>query len=367
MDHVNYTIDQIDLHWGKMPVDLHFSYGAVNEFAFTIVRLRAGDVEGTGEVMVTPDESILHKVEALLGRDARQLDSLLPTAATSDLERIFFEGVSIALYDLVGLVCGLPMHSLLGGKTRGTVILMPCTFPTSPQDAQDSARRFFDQGYTRLKVKLIGDLQEDRARVAAIRSVAPPQLVLQGDANEGYQTLESATQAVISLGEAGLNLFEDPLRGNVDDYRQLCQACRDSPAMVMVDALARRTSDLAQVLAAQAADIINIHPDQPGSLSKVIHHARMIQAFGVPVTIGGTGYTAVGAAAYQHVTSVVHDHGPCGEMGGFFDHHMPVNLVEQTLPMHDGAVTIPDTPGHGVNLDMQALAKLQTGYKKFQH
>ncbi len=356
-------IDRIDLHWGHVPVDLHFSYGHVQQFAFTIFRLGAEGHEGVGEVLLQPESSWLKRIDDLVGLDPRRLDALLPADTTSDGDRIFQEGLSIALHDLVGQISGLPLHALLGGKRRDQVPLMPCVFPTSAQDAGQAAELFLGQGFKHLKVKLVGNLDEDRARTEAIRAVAPEDLVLQGDANEGYETLDTATQAVKALGDAGLDLFEDPLKGDVPSYRRLREACDGSRAKVMVDALARRTADLVQVLRQNAADVINIHPDQPGSLSRVMEHARIVQAFGVPVSIGGTGYTAVGTAAYQHLTSVVSAEGSCGELGGAFDHHMPQHLVTEQLLMKDGAVSIPDTPGLGVRLDTEALSRYEEGHR----
>ena len=357
----SYRIDRIDLHWGQVPVDLVFSYGAVATFSFTIVRLGSADGEGIGEVLVEPNEFARSFLPSLLGADSRRLDALLP-ATQSDYDRIFCEAVSIALYDLVGRVSSLPLYALLGGKKRDVLPLMPCIFPTDAQDAGAKARRFFDLGHTFLKLKLIGDLAEDVARVAAVRSVAPAGAVLQGDANCGYKTVPEARDAVRQIGDAGLDIFEDPLAGGVDEYLSLRGA---GGAKVMVDALSRRTDDLVDVLRRGAADVIGIHPDQPGSMSKAMHHVRLAESFGVPVVIGGTGYVGVGSAAYQHLTAAATAEGPCGELGGAFDHGMPHGVVKRPLPMAGGSLTLPDTPGMGVDLDPDALADLQVGHQSW--
>ena len=91
----------------------------------------------------------------------------------------------------------------------------------------------------------------------------------------------------------------------------------------------------------------------------------MAQSFGVPVVIGGTGYASVGSAAYQHLTAAAVDDGPCGELGGFFDHGMPRNLVRQTLRVEDGSVEIPDGPGLGVALDEDAVAEFEEGQRQW--
>ena len=357
-----YCIERIRLFWGQMPVRVSFSYGTEKHFNFMLVCLGAGAAEGIGEVLVPPNDFIRHFLPSLLGRDARRLDALLPETS-NDYELIVCEAVSMALYDLVGRISNLPLHVLLGGAGEDRVPLMPCIFPNSAEEAKERAQFFFSQGYRHLKTKLTGNLEEDRARVQAIRSVAPLHAVLQGDANEGYKTLPEACQAVDELGAAGLDFFEDPLKGGVEDYRVLRARCHG--AKIMVDVLARRTEDLLAVLRAGAADAINIHPDQAGSLSRVVQHAMLARSFGTPVIIGGTGYTAVGTAAYQHLTAVATPGGICGELGGVLDHDMPNSLVKQSLQMRDGAVILPDRPGTGVEIDEEALVERIKGQQKW--
>ena len=349
-----FTIDRIQLYCGQMPVRLVFSYGKMDTFPFSIVRLHAGGAEGIGEVVVGANQFLEDLLARLVGADVRRLDALLP-ATDNDHDRIVCEAVSIALYDLLGKLSGLPLFSLLGGAESTCVPLMPCLFPNNGDEARESARDWFSQGFRYLKVKLVGDPEDDLARVKGIRAVAPDGIVLQGDANEGYKTLDEAALAVADLGAAGLDIFEDPLEGGVEEYAELRRRRGDSGAAVMVDKMARHTAELAAVLRSGAADVVGIHPDQPGSLSRALLHAKMAQGMGVPVVIGGTGYTGVGTAAYQHLTAVATPGGACGELGGFFDHGMPRNLVKAPLPMADGCVNIPDRPGMGTELDEEAL------------
>jgi muconate cycloisomerase len=356
-----YCIDRVALDHGEMPVSVQFSYGAPPVFAFTIVRLTATDVQGVGEVLVPPNRFLEAYLQNLIGRDARALDSLLP-ATDDDVDRILCEAVSIALHDLVGRLSGLPVHALLGGAPRRNVPLMPCIFPGSADEAAQKAQHFFSKGFQNLKTKLSGHLHEDLQRVRAIRSVAPQGAELLGDANEGYKTLPDARHAVEALGAAGLDIFEDPLQGQVLDYQKLKAT---GGARVMVDRLARRTTDLLAVLTAGAADMINIHPDQPGSLTLALHHVRLAQDFGVPVRIGGTGYTGVGTAAYQHLAAVATPGEPCGELGGTVDHGMPAATVVEPLKVDQCHVLLGNTPGLGVELNLQTLEQYGTGHREW--
>jgi L-alanine-DL-glutamate epimerase-like enolase superfamily enzyme len=355
------TIDRVLVHWGEIPVRLTFSYGKVDTFPFIIVRLFSGKHEGIGEVVVPTKPFLFEFLQTLVGQDARKLDSLLPET-DDDHDRILCEALSIALWDLMGHVAGLPLWALLGGAKSTKVPLMPCTFPNNPDEAKERAEFWFGQGYKYLKVKLIGDLEEDVARIKAVRSVAPVGAILQGDANCGYKTIETAREALKQTGDAGLDIFEDPLEGGPADYAKLA----NSGAKVMIDALSRRTSDLVECLKIGAAEVVGIHPDQPGSLTKVREHVMLARAFNVPVVMGGTGYTGVGTAAYQHLTAVLTPGGCSGELGGAFDHGMPRGTVKKPLPMADGFVTLPDEPGMGVEVDEDAIAEFGQGRQEWR-
>ncbi|MFH0796332.1 MAG: mandelate racemase/muconate lactonizing enzyme family protein [Candidatus Omnitrophota bacterium] len=299
---------------------------------------------------------------SLVGRDARSLDGLLPPT-DNDVDRILCEAISIALHDLTGKISGLSLSTLVGGRKADYISIMPCIFPNNPQEAGEKAHYFFKQGYRYLKTKLVGRFEEDLDRIRAIRAVAPPKAILQGDANNGYKNFKAAARAVKKFGEAGLDFFEDPLEGSTEDY---CRLRKIGGARIMVDAKARRTRDLLITLTAGAADIINIHPDQPGSLSKVAAHVQITRAFNIPVAIGGTGYTGIGTAAYQQMSAALTPDMACGEMGGFFDHGMPCSFVRKPFKMAKGYVYLPETPGNGVELNEEAMKEFQKGSREWR-
>jgi L-alanine-DL-glutamate epimerase-like enolase superfamily enzyme len=101
-------------------------------------------------------------------------------------------------------------------------------------------------------------------------------------------------------------------------------------------------------------------------MSLVVAHARMAQAFGKPVVMGGTGFTGIGTLAYMHLTAVCTPDGPCGELCGVIDHGMPCSLVKQLPSYRQGRVTLPDCPGLGIELDEANLSRFRQGQKKWE-
>lgn len=356
------AIERIKLVNVQVPVRLLFSYGKIAQFNLVIVKITANGVEGLGEGLIFPDEKweswLESWAEKLINNDLACLDNLLP-AWSDHNQRSICEAFSIALHDAASKIAGLPFCCFIGGKRRQQIPLMACMFPLNPDEAKELATEYNKKGSKALKVKLVGDFNEDLNRIKAIRKVVPESTLLQGDANEGYKTIADAEKAVRAFGAEGLNIFEDPLEGNAQCYSQLRQKLAGKGASIMVDVLTREITDLVQVLKNNAADILNFHASEMGSITSLLRHIHLAESFRVPFFVGGTGFAAAGSAAYQHIAAAVSTELPAGELGGYIDHGMPKPLVSNPLVKNLAFVEIPDTPGLGVSLDEDAIKEFE--------
>ena len=349
-------IDEITLYAGQMPVKVLFSYGTMACFNFLILEIRSEDAVGYGESMTPVPVGFTDYLQGLIGADARRLDNLLPRSFTAPLVRIAHESVSIALHDLVARRAGLPLGTLLGGMAATEIPLMPCIFPQNPDEAGELAAKWRQCGFRHLKTKLLGRFSEDVARVKAIRAAVPDLVTLQGDANCGYQSLEVCVKVVKALEEAGLDIFEDPMAGLPEKYADLRRRLGGCRVKIMIDEFARTSKLLVRTLKANAADVVNIHPDQPGSLTAARRNIQLAQSFNVPVLLCGTGYTGIGSIAYQQLAAALLPGMPCGELGGFWDHGMPASSCTHHFPVKDGHITFdPAVPGTGAAFDEEAM------------
>ncbi|MPY86243.1 MAG: hypothetical protein GEV00_24160, partial [Actinophytocola sp.] len=126
-------------------------------------------------------------------RDATDLHAI-----THDMDRVASgntaarSAVEIALFDLLGKAHGVPLHQLFGGRVRETV---PTIWHLSGGDAKATAEdavRAQKEGFELFKVKVgTGTLDEDVARVCAVREAVGPEGSLLLDANQGW-TVEEA-------------------------------------------------------------------------------------------------------------------------------------------------------------------------------
>lgn len=350
-------IEKIELVWGDVPVSVRFSYGIPETFCFCFVLITSSGQTGIGETLCHPTESVMKLARGLIGRNVLDGDDLVETLF-EDHECVEKEAFSIALHDLSSKIESQPMCEHLGPVSRKSVPLMPCLFPNEPADARLLAEKYVGLGYRHLKTKLLGKLEHDVEVVRLIRQVADDGIYLQGDANCGYKNLDAALEALPKLKEAGLDVIEDAVEVGVQELAMLRS---DKHPALMADISARSMKDVLELCRAHAVDYINLHPCQQGTLSEAMARARVACEYGIKVVVGGTGFCGGGSAAFQHLAGVIGLDGPCGELGGPFDHGMPQGLMKKQLIVKNGHVQLSSEPGHGAEPDWERLEKYTLG------
>ena len=330
-------IESVEFLWGNMPVDCHFSYGDVATFPFTLVKITSGEFEGWGEMLVHSNQRFFDFAADLVGKDTRLLDDMLGELLDIESEdKHLAELFSLAGYALLSNVSSLSIAHLLGGAKRQIIPLMPCIFPTGPEDGAAKAEKYARQGFKSLKMKLVAQSQRDLNTIKQIRGAIGKDIVFQGDANLGFSSQDIHGGILARLYDAGLDIIEDPFDGTVDEY--LSQKKPGNPK-IMIDVPARIDEQLKEYLEKGAVDFVNFHPCQQGTLKHAVDRYKMSESFGVPAVVGGTGFTGIGTVIYQQLASVIGLSAPCGELGGSFDHGMPAKSCEP-LPIENGSIRL---------------------------
>jgi L-alanine-DL-glutamate epimerase-like enolase superfamily enzyme len=222
---------------------------------------------------------------ALVGQDARRFRHLCSAA------REVLAGspsalcaVEAALLDALTRRAGLSLWSWFGGAEPQLTSDM--TIPTgSPADAERAAASAVARGFDTLKVKVGGaPFDHDRARLDAIARAAPgAALVL--DANASFDA-DTAVELLGAMGEARgrVALYEQPTPK--DDHDGLRRVRELGRVRVAADESAASAADVSALVAARAADVINIKIMKCGVLAAVsmIEAAR---AAGLGLMVGG--------------------------------------------------------------------------------
>ena len=103
-------------------------------------------------------------------------------------------GIDCALHDLCARALGVPLYNLLGGKVRDSVPVLRIVAIKTPAEMADQCRKSCStQGYRYFKIKVHGDVEDDVARVKAIRERVGEDAHLTIDANQSYSPKDAIT------------------------------------------------------------------------------------------------------------------------------------------------------------------------------
>ena len=370
-------IERIIAHVVEIKLGFTYSTGTQTTARAIIWEIAAGDHTGLGECNLALHEATpgIHVkvqdlpkalspwVSPLFGRDAKELEALLPPMPRRlnwDL-LVTREGLSIALYDLVGKAHGLPVHTLLGGRRRNRVPGMP-VIHVGPVDVMiRRAGMWLDAGYRFLKVKLCGNFKNDSEAVHGIRKLAGPNVSIQVDANAGYKDLAEAEKAVRSLMPCQIDSFEDVFDAPVE---QIAELRRRTGARIMVDREAY-WPNVYEITQTGAFDVVNHHPNNQGGLATALQIDAVATAAGLQTAIGSSGLFGIQDAAFQMLASVIGLSRPCEDIGlppyysgptkGQYSFDHEPSVIRKPFPIRNGVINIPDTPGLGVELDRKKL------------
>jgi len=244
----------------------------------------APDLQVTGETPVTVLDALRDIAEpALLGEDPLRTGMLLERLrATLRPQPSAFAAVDMALHDLLGRVCGLPLWRLLGGyrdriETSVTIGIL------SLEETVQHARVWSGRGFRCLKLKGGRDVELDVARVLAVREALGKHAELRFDANQGY-TVEQAQRFVAETRPAAVAVFEQPTpKGQPSLLGEVAQSV---PIPVMADESLMGLRDAFVLAREDLADMVNVKLMKVGGLAEALQVNAVARAAGLEVMVG---------------------------------------------------------------------------------
>jgi len=196
----------------------------------------APDEHVTGE---TP-ESVLAALDDIVTPSIKGSDPLRPVMLLERLKPLLrsqpsvLAAVDMALFDILGKVCNLPLWRLLGGfrdriRTSVTIGILP------EKETVERARELVARGFKCLKLKGGIDVESDISRVLQVREAVGREIELRFDANQGF-SVEDSLMFVEKTRKARLELFEQPTpKGQPEMLRlQINSVARAAGLEVMV-------------------------------------------------------------------------------------------------------------------------------------
>jgi L-alanine-DL-glutamate epimerase-like enolase superfamily enzyme len=273
-------------------------------------------------------------------------------------------GIDIALWDLLGQATGQPVGRLLGGCYRTRVQPYASLLMQEPAPLAEHLQSVKAQGFRAFKIGWgpFGrrNATVDEAIVKAARAAVGSESLLMVDAGasdafwpQGYKW---AVRTADMLANYAVHWFEEPLPPDaLADYIQLRQRARIPIAGGEV--LTRRQS-FQPWLESGAFDIVQPDVTKVGGISEERRIAWMAREHGIRFIPHGWN-TAVGLAADLQLAAAFADTDLVEYLTGspFIDDI----AAERWKLDSDGMLAIPSTPGLGLRLDWDEVAKYTGG------
>jgi L-alanine-DL-glutamate epimerase-like enolase superfamily enzyme len=270
--------------------------------------------------------------------------------------------VDIALWDITGQVFGQPVGALLGGPYRSSVRPYASTLMDEPTKLADELSRLSAAGFTAFKIGWGPFGREspavDEAIVATAREAVGEGAVLAVDAggSEAFfgGGLKWAMKTAHMLAEYGVAWFEEALRPDaLEDFVTLR---RYSPVPISGGEVLTRRQSFAPYIAAGAFDIVQPDTTKGGGLSESRRIGWAAEDAGMKLIPHGWN-TAVGLAADLQLASAL----PQTDLIEYKTGSAYIDdLVTTGWRLVDGRLEIPTSPGLGIQLSTDALARYGT-------
>jgi len=275
-------------------------------------------------------------------------------------------GIDMALWDILGKATGQPVGRLLGGRYRERVQPYASVLMREPSALHDHLLEVKSQGFRAFKIGWgpFGrhNSATDEAIVKSAREAIGSDARLMVDAGgsdafwpNGYKW---ALNTAKMLADYDVHWFEEALNPDaLDDYVKLRE---HSPVPISGGEVLTRRQSFFPWLSARAFDIIQPDVTKVGGISEERRIALMAQDYGIRFIPHGWN-TAVGLAADLHLASAFPDTDLVEYLTGspFID---DIKVGGWKMD-EDGMLAIPDTPGLGLELDVDLIKKYTSGVK----
>jgi muconate cycloisomerase len=334
-----------------------------------ILRVKCSDgVEGIGEATTIgglaygyeSPESMkanieVHLAPALVGMAASNINAaMLKLDKIAKGNTFAKSGIESALLDAQGKRLELPVSELLGGRVRDSLeVAWTLASGDTAQDIAEAQRMLELRRHRIFKLKIgANPLEQDLKHVIAIKRELGDHASVRVDVNQ-YWDESQAIRACQVLGDNGIDLIEQPI-SRINRSGQIRLNSR-SPAPIMADESIECVEDAFSLAADGAASVFALKIAKNGGPRAVLRTAHIAQAAGIALYGGTMLEGSVGTLASAHAFLTLNQLTWGTELFGPL--LLTEDIVTQAPVYREFHLHVPNTPGLGLNLDEQQLAR----------
>jgi len=316
--------------------------------------------------------------EMLMGADPRDVEGLWQRMYTGSamtgrrgLGICAMGALDMALWDLRGKAEGKPCWQLLGGSTNGAITPYASLLPegddleTYTRILVERAEKARELGFRAVKLEVctkgpyshnslqIADDREIARIVRACRQAIGPEMTVMVDVAYCWRDWKEALRAIEMFADEDIFFVETPLPSDdVEGYAKLVHA---SPVRIAAGEWLNTRFEFLELVRAGALDVLQPDVGRVGGLTEARRVARIAEDHGLLV-VPHCWKSAIGIAASAHLAAVsptcTHIEFLPRELA---DSRLRIDLCSVELPVVDGRIPLPETPGLGITLNEAAL------------
>ncbi len=261
-----------------------------------------------------------------------------------------------ALYDAQAQRLGLPLSELFGGRLRDSLpVAWTLASGDTARDIAEAEQMLDRRRHNIFKLKIgLRAVRDDVAHVAAIKRVLGDRASVRVDANQAW-SLSEALDGMRGLRDAGVDLVEQPIAAQ--DRAGLTRLTAANLLPLMADESLHGPRDAFALASSQAADVFAVKINQSGGLRAAAQVAAIADAAHLGLYGGTMLEGAVGTLASAQLFSTFTSLDWSTELFGPL--LLTEEILQEPLQYRDFALQLPRTPGLGLRLDTEKLARLR--------
>lgn len=346
--------NRITTSYATLP-DAHHALVRVHADEFTGIGEAPAELWWTGEDATSVRNAIArYLAPPLIGAPLAPREAVRTMDAALAANAYAKAAIEMALWDVLGRVLGVSLGTLLGGDATSVPVKYVIGI-VSPERAREEAAWGLAEGFSVLKVKAGGPLQEDLDRIAAVVDVAGSRARVGVDVNGGWD-LPTAIAALAPLAELDLLFLEQPVSARYPDAMRALTA--RSPIPIMAHESMFTLRDAADAGARGLAHVWALTPGTHGGIVPTLDILGVARAHGIPCLLGSTVELGVATAMLAQLGGAIDTIRECpvpSDVAGPLYHD--ADIITTPIRIEAGRAFVPAGAGLGVELDEGALRR----------
>jgi L-alanine-DL-glutamate epimerase-like enolase superfamily enzyme len=348
--------------------EFHWASGAQHGANLVLFSVHTEDgVVGYGESICEAPGAVaevgLLIARQLIGRSVGDVEAILRSVwtegrwkTTPQFTGFIVAGIEAACWDALGRTLGVPSRQFFGGQVQEELDYFAFLQGDDAESLAAHAQELAGHGVFYLKV---GRPRDDDAIVAAVRDAIGPEPLLRIDPNEAWDA-PTAVERIRRLAAHDLDWVEQPVPHW--DVAGLARVRQKVDVKIAADQAVYTTRQLREVLEAEAADVVVQGPHDAGGLLPFRRQAHMCEAWGLNVNLHAFMQSEISFLAHAQVASTV----PNLTRGNQTMHQLLAERLTSGVDVEtrNGAYVLNDLPGHGFEIDADAVARAHERWER---